>query len=48
VQLTGDIGRGHNDGKRLLALVHLCTEVATILPHIINSGFYLLRFIDLR
>ena len=48
VQLTGDIGRGHDDGEGLLVLIPLCMEVAALLPHIIDAGFHILRFIDLR
>ena len=48
VQLTGDIGRGHDDGEGLLLLIPLRMEVAALLPHIIDAGFHILRFIDLR
>ena len=47
VQLASNIGRGHNDGERLLALITLCVEVAAFLPHVIDPRLNLLRLIDL-
>jgi hypothetical protein len=48
VQLTGNIGRGHNDGERLGISTLAGLEVAIFFPHLIDSVLNLLRFIDLR
>ena len=47
VQLTGDVGWGHDDGEGLLAFVLLGVEVAALLPHVVDFGFHLLRLVDL-
>ena len=47
VQLTGNIRWRHHNGEGRLALVCFCMEVAALLPHIIDLGFYLLGFVDL-
>ena len=47
VQLTGDVGWGHDDGEGLLAFIHLGVEVAALLPHVVDFGFHLLRLVDL-
>ena len=47
MQLTGNIGRGHNDGERFGASVLIRLKVAAFLPHLVDFGFYLLRFINL-
>ena len=48
VQLTCDVGRGHDDGEGFCISFALRCKVAIILPHLINAIFNLLRFIDLR
>ena len=47
VQLTGDVGWGHDDGEGLLAFIHLGVEVAALLPHVVDFGLHLLRLVDL-
>ena len=47
VQLTGDVGWGHDDGEGLLAFIHLGVEVAALLPHVVDLGLHLLRLVDL-
>ena len=47
VQLTGDVGWGHDDGEGLLAFIHLGVEVAAALPHVVDLGLHLLRLVDL-
>jgi hypothetical protein len=47
VQLTGNIGRGHNDGERLGVTRLIGLKMAIFLPHLIDSVFDLLGFIDL-
>jgi hypothetical protein len=47
VQLTGNVGRGHNDGERLAIRILSSLKIATVFPHLIDSVFYLLRFINL-
>ena len=48
VQLAGDIGRGHHDGKGLFLGIGAGAEAAGVLPHLIDAGLYLLGFIHLR
>ena len=48
VQLTCNIGRRHYNGKRLRIVGLVGLKMAIILPHLINSVFNLLRFINLR
>ena len=47
MQLSGDIGRGHDDGKGLFVLIPLRVEVTTLLPHVVNLGLNGLGLIDL-
>ncbi len=47
VQLAGNIGWRHHNGKGLLAAVRLGVEVTTLLPHIVNLALDLLRLINL-
>ena len=47
MQLAGNVGRGHNDGKGLFALVPLRVEKAALLPHIVDKGLHVLRLIHL-
>jgi hypothetical protein len=48
VQLTGNIGRGHYDGEGLGICLAVRLEIAALLPHIVDPGLNILRFIDLR
>ena len=48
MQLTGNVGRRHHNGKGGLFGIGLCVEVATLDPHIVDLLFYLLRFINFR
>ena len=48
VELAGDIGGRHYDGEGLLVLIALGVEIASVLPHLVDSGFYLLRVVDFR
>ena len=48
MQLTGNIGGRHYNGKGLLVGMLFRMEKAATLPHAINSVFDLLRFIHLR
>ena len=48
VELTGNIGRRHDDGKGFGALFLTGTEISSLFPHLIDSVFNLLGFINLR
>ena len=43
MQLTGDIGRRHDDGKRLFLRIHLGLEGPGIFPHFIDAAFHIPR-----
>ena len=45
MQLTGNIGRGHNNCKGLCVLVACRTEISVFFPHFIDLIFYLLGLI---
>ena len=48
VQLAGDIGGRHNDGKGIGPFLLRGTEIPVILPHFIDFCFHLLGFVNLR
>ena len=48
VELAGDIGGRHDDGKRLLIGVGLRLEAAAVHPHLVDAGFHVPRIIHLR
>ena len=45
MKLACNVWRRHYDSVWFLALVHLCSESAFLLPHLINSVFKILRII---
>ena len=47
VQLAGDVGGRHDDGKGLFVLIPLRVEVTALLPHFVNLGFHGLGVVDL-
>ena len=47
VQLTGNVGRGHDDGKGLLVRVTVTLEAAVLLPSLVDAGFHFLGFVNL-
>jgi hypothetical protein len=47
VQLTGNIGRRHDDGEGLGIGLTLGLKVAAAFPHLVNAIFDLLGFVDL-
>ena len=47
VQLAGDVGGRHDDGKRLLVRVRLRLEAVAVHPKLVDAGFHVPRVIDL-
>ena len=47
VQLAGNIGGRHNDGKRLLVRIRLCLEASAVHPHLVDPGLHVPGVIDL-
>jgi hypothetical protein len=48
MELPGDIGWRHHDGKGLFIRVPMSLKAAVFLPHLIDAALHLLGFIDLR
>ena len=48
VKLTGNVGRGHYNGKRLFIRISFGVKVSAVVPELINPGFHILRIIDFR
>ena len=45
VELTGDVGRGHNNGVGFLAFIRLGMKIAVFLPKVVKPAFHRLRLI---
>ena len=48
VELSGNIGGRHNDGKRLFVRIGIGVEAVVVHPHLINAGLHLTRIIHFR
>ena len=48
VELSGNIGGRHNDGKRLLVRIGIGVEAVVVHPHLIDTGLHLPRIIHFR
>ena len=47
VELAGDVGRRHDDGKGLLIGIRLRLEAVAVHPQLVNAGFHVPRVVDL-
>ena len=48
VELAGDVGGRHDDGKRLLVRIGLGLEAAAVHPHLVDPGLHIPRIVHLR
>ena len=48
VELAGDVGRRHDDGKRLLVGVGIGAEAVVIHPQLVDAGLHLPRIVHFR
>ena len=47
MELAGDVGRGHDDGKGRLLGIRVAVEAVSIHPHLVDAALHLLRLIHL-
>ena len=48
VELAGDVGGRHDDGKRLLVRIGRSLEAAAVHPHLVDPGLHVPRIVHLR